>query len=155
MDGFRFLRTTQNKYDIVVSGPTNPWTEGTENLFTKEFYADVKNALSPHGVFLQWFHLYSMNKKIIATVVKNLLETFDHLSMYYISSSGDIAFLNTNSSRLFSSLSEKRSNEQIISESFFYLGVPSVQSLSLLEFYDRSELEFFVNLEREALSVPK
>jgi len=37
-DARNFLFTTRQKYDLVISEPSNPWIAGVATLFTREFY---------------------------------------------------------------------------------------------------------------------
>ena len=43
-DARNFLLTTREKYDLIISEPSNPWIAGVATLFTDEFYA----AVTPH-----------------------------------------------------------------------------------------------------------
>lgn len=49
-DGRYFLRTTVNRYDIVFIGLSNPQDLQMNRLFTKEFFALVKEKLNPTGI---------------------------------------------------------------------------------------------------------
>ena len=45
-----FARATE-RYDIIVSEPSNPWISGIGGLFTREFYRRVRRSLNDNGVF--------------------------------------------------------------------------------------------------------
>ena len=66
-----FARSGQ-RYDMIVSEPSNPWVSGIASLFSREFYAQVKRHLNDDGVFVQWLHLYEISPEMIATVVNAL-----------------------------------------------------------------------------------
>lgn len=81
-DAKSFFSTTRNKYDLIISEPSNPWVSGVANLFTTEFYKRIKNNLEPKGMFLQWVQLYEFNMESLASVFKSISENFSHYTVY-------------------------------------------------------------------------
>ena len=79
-------------YDIIVSEPSNPWISGIGGLFTREFYRQVKTALSPGGVFVQWMPLYESSPQIFSSVAAALGEEFFDFRMY-LSSGNDVIII--------------------------------------------------------------
>ena len=79
-------------YDIIVSEPSNPWVGGIGGLFTREFYRQVKTALAPDGVFIQWMPLYESSPQIFASVAAALSEEFSDFRLY-LSSTADVIIL--------------------------------------------------------------
>ncbi len=71
-DARSFFSSRHDKYDIIISEPSNPWVSGVSNLFSKEFFKLVSNHLNSGGMLVQWFHLYEMNPELIASVFKSL-----------------------------------------------------------------------------------
>lgn len=71
-DGRNFLALTPEKYDCIISEPSNPWISGLGNLFTKEFYQICKDHLNRGGIFALWVPAYITSledfKGIIATI---------------------------------------------------------------------------------------
>ena len=49
-DGRSQLQGDDQKYDLIISEPSNPWIAGISNLFTQEFFAIAKLRLKPGGV---------------------------------------------------------------------------------------------------------
>ncbi len=45
-DGRSFIFFTDKKFDLIISEPSNPWLTGASNLFTREFFINVKNKSS-------------------------------------------------------------------------------------------------------------
>ncbi|HEY4906161.1 MAG TPA: fused MFS/spermidine synthase [Candidatus Acidoferrum sp.] len=72
-DARNFLLTTHEKYDLIISEPSNPWIAGVATLFTDEFYAAVRRTLAPGGKLVQWLQSYSLAptdlKMVVATLV--------------------------------------------------------------------------------------
>ena len=55
-DGRRFLKRTQEKFDIIVIDPPPPVeAAGCSLLYSTEFYALVKEHLNPGGILQAWF----------------------------------------------------------------------------------------------------
>lgn len=50
-DGLKFVRTRENKYDLIIVDSTDPFGPG-EGLFTKEFYGNCFNALTAEGILV-------------------------------------------------------------------------------------------------------
>ena len=73
-DGRHFIRTTQEKFDIITSDPIDPWVKGCAALNTVEYYQMCKDHLKPGGVMSLWIPLYENNsdsaKSLIATFFK-------------------------------------------------------------------------------------
>jgi spermidine synthase len=77
-DGRTWLATTDERYDVIISEPSNPWMTGCSNLFTSEFFASVKQRLAPGGRLLQWIQLYGLRPEAIQSILAALHEHFDH-----------------------------------------------------------------------------
>src|SRR5262249_7063237 len=73
------------KFDLIVSEPSNPWVSGVSGLFTTEFYGRVKTYLSPNGVFAQWLHLYEIDDGLVLGVLSALAQNFPTYSIFQIS----------------------------------------------------------------------
>lgn len=92
MDAFRYYRNLNDKHHVIISEPTNPWTVGVENLYTKYFYQLVSDKLHENGVFYQWFNLYASNDKILVSVLRNMSESFPYMEVYR-TMNGDIGLV--------------------------------------------------------------
>jgi spermidine synthase len=51
MDGRRFVRTTAEKYDVVMMSLPEPYTAQLNRFYTLEFFTLVKNLLKERGIF--------------------------------------------------------------------------------------------------------
>ncbi len=92
MDAFRYYRNLSDRHHIIISEPTNPWTVGVENLYTKYFYRLIANKLHDDGIFYQWFNLYAADDKILTSVLKNMTESFRFVEVYR-TMNGDIGLI--------------------------------------------------------------
>jgi spermidine synthase len=88
-DAKAFFAAERRSYDLILSEPSNPWVSGVAGLFTTEFYARVRDYLSPTGVFGQWLHLYEITDDLVITVLAALHENFPSYEIYS-TSAGDI-----------------------------------------------------------------
>ena len=91
-DAKTFFAAAPEKYDVIVSEPSNPWVGGIAGLFTREFYRRARKALADDGVFAQWMHLYENNPLIFASVAAALASEFSDYRMY-LSGVGDVLFI--------------------------------------------------------------
>jgi spermidine synthase len=81
-DGREFVFTTNNKYDLIISEPSNPYRAGIASLYTTEFYEAVKKRLNPDGIFLQWLQAYETSDSTVGTVVSTIGSEFAHVEMW-------------------------------------------------------------------------
>jgi spermidine synthase len=95
-DAKTFFSSHRQKYDIIVSEPSNPWISGVAGLFSQEFYRLVRNRLAPQGVFCQWVQLYESDMNLIASVLKAVSENFADYVLY-MSNNGDLLILASDS----------------------------------------------------------
>jgi spermidine synthase len=75
-DARHFLATTREQFDVITSDPIHPWVRGNSVLFSKEYYATVKQRLAPGGVASQWVPLYETSEAAIKVQVRTFLEAF-------------------------------------------------------------------------------
>ncbi len=81
-DAKTYFSTHNERYDIIVSEPSNPWVSGVASLFTTEFYRHVRRYLNPGGVLVQWFQLYEIDISLVASVLRALAENFPDYAIY-------------------------------------------------------------------------
>ena len=78
-DAFRVLRRSGERFDVVVSEPSNPWVLGVDQLFSREFYALIGTHLERDGIFVQWIQRYATTQEVYDTVVRTLRAEFPYL----------------------------------------------------------------------------
>jgi len=72
----RVLGTARRRYDLVTAEPLQPWTRGTVTLYSREYYASVRRALSPGGLAVQWIPLYELSTSDLRGMVATFLSVF-------------------------------------------------------------------------------
>jgi spermidine synthase/MFS family permease len=82
-DGREFvLANKDQKYDLIVSEPSNPYRAGVASLYTREFYQTVRERLKPGGIFIQWLQAYEVDSLTVHTVVATARSAFDHVEAW-------------------------------------------------------------------------
>jgi len=82
-DARHFLLTARERYDVIISHPSNPWIAGIGNLFTSEFYREAKARLNSGGIFLQWVQAYHLLPEDFSLVARTLQSAFRRISLWY------------------------------------------------------------------------
>ncbi|HEY7953679.1 MAG TPA: fused MFS/spermidine synthase [Polyangia bacterium] len=77
-DGRNFLTQSDDKYDAIVSEPSNPWITGVSNLFTVDYWRLARRRLADDGVFCQWAQLYEMSTPDIKSILRSFAEVFPY-----------------------------------------------------------------------------
>jgi spermidine synthase len=77
-DGRHFLRTTQEKFDIITSDPIDPWVKGCAALNTVEYFRMCLDHLKPGGIVCLWIPLYESNLDTSKSVIATFFQVFPH-----------------------------------------------------------------------------
>jgi predicted membrane-bound spermidine synthase/Tfp pilus assembly protein PilF len=81
-DARNFLMTSREKYDLIVSEPSNPWIAGIATLFTDEYYAAVRARLAPGGKFVQWVQSYALAPEDLKMIFATLAPHFPEVTLW-------------------------------------------------------------------------
>jgi len=81
-DAKTFFHQRGEKYDVIVSEPSNPWVSGVSSLFTTEYYGMVRRFLTDDGVLAQWLHAYETDEFIVNSILKALAANFADFQIY-------------------------------------------------------------------------
>jgi spermidine synthase len=85
-DARAYFAARSQKFDLIISEPSNPWVSGVSGLFTTEFYSRIKSYLTPNGVFAQWLHLYEIDDGLVLSVIAAVQQHFPNYSIFQVSS---------------------------------------------------------------------
>lgn len=77
-DGRSYLQGTRERFDLIVTEPSNPWISGVSNLFTREFYLAAREKLGEGGVLAQWMQTYAVRADDYLLVVRTLQSVFQN-----------------------------------------------------------------------------
>ena len=78
-DGRTFLAATRERYDTIISEPSNPWISGAANLFTREYFELAADKLGDDGNLLQWIQLYGMDEAGLLSILSALTDCFPYV----------------------------------------------------------------------------
>ncbi len=77
------LQLDRQRYDVIVSEPSNPWVAGIATLYTPEFFRIARAKLTDGGVFCQWIQLYQLPLPVVAGIVRSLRAVFPHVHVWF------------------------------------------------------------------------
>ena len=92
-DGRNLVRFTRDSYDVIISEPSNLWVSGMANLFTKEFFEEVRARLTPGGIFGQWMCAFRLDAEDFRRVLHTFYDVFPEGSVWEVFPGGDYLFL--------------------------------------------------------------
>ena len=81
-DAVTLLKLTKEKYDVIISEPSNPWVAGIGNLFSKEYFEKCYNSLAENGIMVQWFHLYEADDDVVKLVLNTFSSVFPYSQLW-------------------------------------------------------------------------
>jgi len=81
-DALTYLNLSQDKYDVIISEPSNPWIAGIGNLFSKEYFELCYNKLQKNGMMVQWFHLYEASDDVVQLVLNTFSSVFPYCQIW-------------------------------------------------------------------------
>jgi predicted membrane-bound spermidine synthase len=91
-DARTVLKLSPQKYDVIISEPSNPWMIGVGSVFSQEFYKLASSRLKEGGLMCQWFHMYELNDDIVGLVLRSFVSVFPYLEIWD-PGAGDIILL--------------------------------------------------------------
>jgi spermidine synthase len=91
-DGRSHLALGNERYDVIISEPSNPWMAGVAALFTREFFEAAKTRLGPGGLLCQWAHTYDISDADLRSIVATFTDAFPHASLWLVGE-GDILLI--------------------------------------------------------------
>lgn len=75
-DARRFVRTTAQRYDVIVSDNFHPARSGSGALYTVEHFRAVRERLAPQGLFCQWLPLHQLDLDTLRSITASFLQAF-------------------------------------------------------------------------------
>ena len=86
-DGRSHLLLSGDRYDVIISEPSNPWMSGVSTLFTREFFVAARSRLKPGGILCQWAHTYNISDADLRSIVATFLSAFPDGSAWLVGES--------------------------------------------------------------------
>jgi spermidine synthase len=69
-DARRFVRTSRERYDLIVSDNFHPARSGSGSLYTVEHFRAVQDRLATGGLFCQWLPLHQLDLDTLRSIVR-------------------------------------------------------------------------------------
>ncbi|HEV8307573.1 MAG TPA: fused MFS/spermidine synthase [Methylomirabilota bacterium] len=128
-DARNFFLLTRERFDVIISEPSNPWVTGSASLFTRDFFELAKHRLRPGGVFGQWVQLYGLTPDMLRSVFGTFQSVFPHVVVFN-TSGGDTVLIGSEAPvRLdFASLAQRTAQPRV-AEDLRRVGVRDVADL--------------------------
>jgi len=134
-DARAFFARTPQRYDIIVSEPSNPWVSGVASLYTPEFYRQAKRALTPNGLFVQWFHTYEIDRPLVSSIVRGIGTVFPEY-VVYAANGADVLLVASASGRM-PPVSDAPFSWPALRAELDYLGIRSPADLQMFRIASR------------------
>ena len=83
-DARNHLLVTQERYDVIVSEPSNPWVAGAASLFTRDFFDLAARRLAPDGLFCQWLQLYETTPDDFSAILRSFAAVFPDVHVFRV-----------------------------------------------------------------------
>lgn len=83
-DARRFVQTTTNLYDVVISDLFHPAMDGAGALYTVEHFQAIRRRLAAGGIFCQWLPLHQLDDDMLRVIVRTFLEVFPEAQAYLL-----------------------------------------------------------------------
>ncbi|MFC2135390.1 spermidine synthase [Bacteroidota bacterium] len=95
-DARNYLLTSKNKYDVIISEPSNPWMEGEGFLFTKEYYEIINSRLNENGVLSQWIGAYDFEPEDFKVLLRTISSVFEYVQVWNVVDGADFIVIASN-----------------------------------------------------------
>ena len=75
-DARRYVRASEQRYDVIVSDNFHPARSGSGALYTVEHFEAVRRRLEPGGLFCQWLPLHQLDLETLRSIVRSFLAAY-------------------------------------------------------------------------------
>lgn len=83
-DARRYVRTTTNRYDVVVADLFHPAQDGAGFLYTREHFAALRRCLAPGGLVCQWLPLHQLDLGVLRDIGRTFGEVFPGTTLWLL-----------------------------------------------------------------------
>ncbi|HYQ17265.1 MAG TPA: fused MFS/spermidine synthase, partial [Polyangiaceae bacterium] len=75
-DARRYVRASEQRYDVIVSDNFHPARSGSGSLYTVEHFETVRQRLATQGVFCQWLPLHQLDRDTLRSIARSFLAVY-------------------------------------------------------------------------------
>jgi predicted membrane-bound spermidine synthase/tetratricopeptide (TPR) repeat protein len=88
-DGRTAVQGSSQKFDLIISIPSNPWMAGCSNLLTREYFRSAREHLTEGGVLAQWIQARDFMKSDYLMIVRTMKSEFPYYGVIELAGDGD------------------------------------------------------------------
>jgi spermidine synthase len=81
-DGRQFLQTTAQRFDLITGEPPPPKNAGIVSLYTREFFALVRDRLEEGGLASYWLPVHTFEAEEAKSIVRAFCDVFPDCSLW-------------------------------------------------------------------------
>lgn len=81
-DARRYVRASEETFDVVIADLFHPARDGAGALFTREHFAAVRERVAPGGLFCQWLPLYQLDLDTLRMITRTFVAVFPSVTGY-------------------------------------------------------------------------
>ncbi len=81
-DGRHFLQLASDRYDLITGEPPPPMLAGVVNLYTREYFALLRERLSPGGIATYWLPIFQLSDRAALSIVRAFCDVFEDCSLW-------------------------------------------------------------------------
>jgi spermidine synthase len=81
-DARNYIRTTNEKFDVISYDSIHPWVKGAAALYTDEYFNLAKQHLNPGGTISLWVPLYECTTEAAKSQIATFLKTFPNGTLW-------------------------------------------------------------------------
>jgi spermidine synthase len=81
-DGRYFLQATTDRFDLITGEPPPPLTPGTVNLYTREYFQQMRDHLAEGGIVTYWLPVAKRGEYDVKAIIAAFCAVFDDCSLW-------------------------------------------------------------------------
>lgn len=81
-DGRYFLQSTDQRFDLITSEPPPPRAAGVVNLYTREYFALMRERLTDGGMVAYWLPIHAVSDVSSKAIIRAFCDVFEDCSLW-------------------------------------------------------------------------
>ncbi|MFT5441191.1 MAG: spermidine synthase [Myxococcota bacterium] len=81
-DGRYFLKTTQNRYDLITGEPPPPKIAGVVSLYTREYFELIYDRLNEGGINTYWLPVHNLTQGDTNAIIRAYCDVFEDCALW-------------------------------------------------------------------------
>jgi spermidine synthase len=83
-DARRFVRVSEQTYDVIIADLFHPYRDGAGALYTREHFAAARQRLATNGLFCQWLPLHQLDEATLRVIVRTFTSVFPNCEAWLL-----------------------------------------------------------------------